>query len=152
MTSAEMTAHVEALAKAAKVHISWQPNLKPDEASGTPEKRLIEVAPITDDVSYLIVLHELGHYGSGATTLSAGDNKDLFARALGFGNSPRLVAEERAATAWAKAQAKVWTPAMERAAAEALQTYLDDPFTGPAWMAKELASRLRLDEAKGARP
>lgn len=153
MTPQEMTAHVEALATAGKIRIEWKPDLPQDGASSELKGREIAAAPITNAVGYLIVLHELGHLlAPEALALSTDDDQDRWAQVLGYGVSPRMLAEERAATAWAKAHAKVWTPAMDRAAAEALQTYLDDPFTGPAWMVKQLASALRKDTAKGARP
>ena len=67
----------------------------------------IVVAPIKSIVTYAVALHEIGH------TIGR------------YQESRRCMVRERWAWDWAKHNAIVWTPRMERLAAVSLQWYAD---------------------------
>jgi hypothetical protein len=103
--------HAHALAKAFGVTLLEGSELtgKPEAAFAELTTRTVVVARITDESTYAIALHELGH---------------LEAPCGGLRGTPSLVREaEDAAWAWAKHYALVWTPFMDQVATWARSSY-----------------------------
>lgn len=103
--------HAHDLAKAFQVNLVEAAQLArtPEEALAIPMGRTAIVAPITDESTYCIALHEMGHLVSP------------FGALHGSGNLTREA--EDAAWAWAKHYALEWTPFMEQVATWARASY-----------------------------
>jgi hypothetical protein len=111
--------HAYALAKAFGVLLLEGSELKgaPEAAFAELTTRTVVVAPITDESTYAIALHELGHLEAPLGQLRG---------------SPGLQREaEDAAWAWAKHYALVWTPFMQHVATWARRSYDELPARKP---------------------
>jgi hypothetical protein len=75
------------------------------EAFAIIEADEIRIPPIRSTISYATAMHELGH--------QLGNPRHQ--------NSSSVMARERDAWRWARSNAKIWTPAMERQAVKSLQ-------------------------------
>jgi hypothetical protein len=91
---ADMRRHVEALCKRHEIEFLWC--RRPMDAWADREHATVGIAPIKSRVSYATALHEIGH---------------LRGRYQGSRDS---MVRERWAWQWAKANALIWTPRMER--------------------------------------
>jgi len=103
--------HAHQLAAAFGVTLLEGSELKgvPEAAFAELHTRTVVVAPITDESTYAIALHEVGH---------------CVAPWGGLHGSPTLQREaEDAAWAWAKHYAMEWTPLMEQVATWARRSY-----------------------------
>ncbi len=121
LTTTLLQDHARDLATAFDVRLILDARLKPEEALAIPRLRVVLATTITEETTYAVVLHELGH----------------LVAALGAVRTPRDAAslnlqrvEEDAAWAWARHYALDWTPAMEAVAVYARGTY--DAPTAPA--------------------
>jgi len=135
MTIQDKIAHVNDLAKGFKIHLAtraqlrllalafghdelWQAS-KHSRGTSLPKLRTIFTEPVTDDATYAITLHEMGHIVAPNGHLY--QEKD---RATSEAQWMRLtIIEEEAAWAWARYQALEWTPAMDEAKRTALDSY-----------------------------
>jgi hypothetical protein len=100
-----MTRHVLSIAKDHLVGVQYC--RRPTEAVSQREADEITIAPIKSEISYATALHELGHM-------------------LGRQQWSRVViVRERWAWKWAKRNALVWTPRMERDMHESLAWYAE---------------------------
>jgi hypothetical protein len=130
-TAAALQAHAHALAVAFDVRLIEAAVLKPEEALGLGHIRVALVSTITDETTYAVALHELGHLASPTGMVRGVTTGDL---------TNLLMVEEEAAWQWARHYALEWTPVMERLAAWALSTYentrprprIDPPAAPPA--------------------
>jgi hypothetical protein len=122
----ELADHAAQLARA--FDIDWRSHalIKPDEACCVlgPNRRVVFSAPVTDETTYAVVLHELGHLASpmGAVTEREVEG--------GEAASIRRLCEA-AAWAWARYYALIWTDVMEAVATYAEGTYAAGPAASP---------------------
>ena len=100
LTAQEMHEHVIGLCS--KHDIVWEWCKRPSQAWSARELEQICIAPVRSPISYATALHEIGHI-------------------LGRHQQSRdSMTRERWAWQWAKSNALLWTPVMERYAAKAL--------------------------------
>jgi hypothetical protein len=104
--------HARQLAKAFDVRLIESDQLKPDEAMAVPFKRIVLAAPVMEETTYAVVLHEIGHLAAAAGVL-IGEARTLTIRRI----------EEDAAWNWARHYALEWTPLMESIARMCEATY-----------------------------
>jgi len=117
----DLADHARGLAEAFKLRLIESPQLRPDEAVALSHIGVALVAPIIDETTYAVALHELGHLASPTGALRA-------AIARGTSLSPedraRLMRdEEDAAWTWARHYALTWTALMDSLANWAEGTY-----------------------------
>ena len=93
-TVQNMHQHVLGLCCGHDIALSWC--RRPTQAWASRDLDEIQIAPIKSAISYATALHELGH---------------IFGR---YQLSKRSIVRERGAWEWAKRNALVWTPAMDR--------------------------------------
>jgi len=107
----ELRQHAHDLARAFKVVLAEVAGMKhtPESALAVPVVSMVFVAPITDETTYVVALHELGHVVAPLGAIGGNDNLTREA--------------EDAAWAWARHYALEWTPLMEHVATWARQTY-----------------------------
>jgi hypothetical protein len=98
-----MQQHAETLC--AEHDIAWWTNMPGGVARAFPEIEEINTPPIRGAVSYATVLHEIGH---------------MLGR---YQQSRRVMVRESWAWRWARKNALIWTPAMERSACSAMAWY-----------------------------
>lgn len=98
-----MRQHILRLCEAREYHVTCC--ARPRQSYALREAEEIQIAPIKSALSYATALHEVGHL--------EGRHQ----------NSKRVMVRERWAWQWARANALVWTPAMERQAQEGLAWY-----------------------------
>lgn len=121
-TPEEMRKHILELAEAFNIEVCEDPRLTPDQGAsmqiGIPGVMTISIVvfkPITDDTSYAVALHELGHKlhpsGSIRTFLADEDNMNM------------KVTEEESAWEWAQHHSLIWTTGMEQVKLFGLNTY-----------------------------
>ncbi len=111
--------HARDLAAAFAVRLVETPDIKPDDARALPHLRLALCAPVIDETTYAVALHEIGHLAAPSGVLrAAGATGDE-------GNLKRD--EEAAAWAWARHYALIWTPLMDSVARWAENTYAAAP-------------------------
>lgn len=129
-----LSAHVHGLAAAFGVKLIEDPALAPETAGAIPRPWMVPVdvgpeglvvaRPVTDETSYAVVLHELGHVSAPSGQLGP---ELEFRRVGGPPTTARdwalLVTEEEAAWEWARHYALDWTPAMESVCQYSLSTY-----------------------------
>jgi hypothetical protein len=112
--------HAYELAAWIKVRLIESDQLRPEEACAIPHLRVVLTGPITERLTYAVVLHELGHFGAATGV---------------FEDRPRTLNvmrdEEHAAWAWARHYALEWTEDMEALAQWAENTYLAEPAAAP---------------------
>lgn len=115
ITPARLQTHARELSRAFNVRLVESDQMRPHEAIALPHLRLVLAAPVTEETTYAVVLHEVGHLVS-ATGFVRGGAVD--------GAAINLVwLEEVSAWEWAKHYALDWSPAMEAVKAYALGTY-----------------------------
>jgi len=116
-TPLDLQRHAYELAAGFDVLLIENPNLKPEEAFGVPPERAVVCAPIVDETTYAVALHEIGHVAS-----PTGFVRDPKAPTLSA-----LHLEEDSAWEWAQHYALDWTPAMEAVKSWARATYDPKP-------------------------
>lgn len=136
--SAELTAHVLALGVAFQVQVVIDPDLAPHDAAagylsedadlpGPQRRKSIRVAPITDETTYAVALHELGHCLSptGMITMSEGSTMMRRANVFSTLRDVRLkLLEEESAWQWARHYALEWTDVMTHIETMTLGSYI----------------------------
>jgi hypothetical protein len=115
---ARLRQHALDLANTFGVVLIEEKRMRPDDAAAVDmgPLRLVFVAPIIDETTYAVALHELGHLidPMGMPQKRAALN----------GNADNLLRDcENAAWQWARYQALVWSDAMEHVAQWAEGTY-----------------------------
>lgn len=119
-TPAQLQAHARELAAAFQIRLIESDQLAPHEAFAVPHLRAIVAATIREETTYAVVLHEAGHLAAPSGVLPG------MQRTSGV-----LCEEERAAWAWARHYALIWTDVMEHVATYAEGTY-QPPAPAPA--------------------
>ena len=113
MTFAE---HVSSLATQHNVFVIVETSLPPDGGAAFGPLRTIIIAPVIDETTYMVAMHELGHLiAPGGLGGTASNNLALSMCAL--------MDQEDAAWTWARAHAMIWTDLMEHWAQWARETY-----------------------------
>jgi hypothetical protein len=102
----DMVDHVESLCRSHEIALYYLQN-RSEKSYALREVSEIFVAPIKSAVSYVVALHEIGHV--------LGRHQE----------SRRCMVRERWAWDWAKRNALVWTPVMEKHADGSLKWYAD---------------------------
>lgn len=115
-TPEQLQAHARALAAAFHVRLIEDVNVKPHEAFAAivHTHHVVACAPIIDETTYAVALHELGHMiaPTGAVRhLVSGDTRNL------------QLLEEEAAWTWAKHYALIWTAPMVAVVSYSLNSY-----------------------------
>lgn len=127
--------HIMELAAAFKVRLIVVPDLPPERAtSGVLRNELdgtmttaIKIAPVMDETTYAVALHELGHSIDplGHVTHVEGSLTMRNTGMLASIRDVRLRIEaERAAWAWARHYALEWTDVMSMVETMAMRTYV----------------------------
>jgi hypothetical protein len=96
----EMWSHIETLGQQHGIKIDTRVD-RPVDAFAVPWARTVCIPPLRSGIGYATALHEIGHL------LTPQDLSEL--------------ESERVAWQWAKANAKWWTPAMERTMTTSLE-------------------------------
>lgn len=118
----ELREHAHAIARAFNVRLVELADLKPEDAACNATEAIAVVSPITDETTYAVALHEIGHAASPTG----------FVRRVAEGDVANLKRfEEASAWAWARHYALDWTPVMESVAVWAEGTY-QQPLESPA--------------------
>jgi hypothetical protein len=126
VTPAQMRQHVLDLATAFNVTLTLDPDRERHFALSNPTARTVEARDITDDTSYAVVLHELGHCCAPSGALPYERTEAL--RERDFAKIGRLIlAEEDAAWEWARHYALDWTLGMEAAYQCSFTSYTQSP-------------------------
>lgn len=135
-TPQELQVHIQQLAAAFRVRLIEDPLLKYEEGVSLTLKEnvvrgkivghAVVIRPVTDEASYVIALHELGH-----AVYEVGHNAKEF------------LTREHAAWEWAQYHAMVWTNAMEHVKVYGLTSY-----ERKAEREKQQALRNKSDDAK----
>jgi len=92
--------HAYQLAQAFGVRLEEHAEAQPHQALAIPALRAVVVAPIIEETTYAVALHELGHILAPLGAVAGTTNLELDA--------------EDAAWAWAEHHALEWTPVMAR--------------------------------------
>lgn len=100
----DMREHVRVLCE--RHEIACYEVKRPNQAYAIREGDEIGIALIRSAITYATALHEIGHH--------QGPHQ----------NSRSVMVRERWAWQWARSNALIWTPAMERSAQKALQWYV----------------------------
>lgn len=110
-TPDDLRVHAHALAKAFNVTLLEGSEFThtPEAAFAVPIYRTVVVAPIRDESTYAIALHEIGHLVAPCGELR--------------GNANLMRLAEDAAWEWARHYALDWTPFMEKVATWARSSY-----------------------------
>jgi len=124
-----MARHIADLAKAFNVDLVVRPDMSPDKAGAgfhrSTGQKLIRIAPVTEETTYIVAMHELGHCLSPMGQLR--EEMSLTMRTMNQLSSTRDVAlqleEERAAWEWAQHYALEWTAAMQSVKTMCLGAY-----------------------------
>jgi hypothetical protein len=103
LTIKAMADRIALLCENYEINISWCK--RPTQSYALQQGDEICIAPVRSAVSYCTALHEIGHIRGR------------------YQISPRVMVRERAAWAWARSNALVWTPIMERSAQKSLDWY-----------------------------
>lgn len=115
--------HIIQLTKAFGVRVDVDPGLEPECATAGPA--MIHIPPVTDDTSYAVALHELGHCLHPLGRLT--DQMSATCRRTHACATARDLAlqleEEYAAWSWAKHYALEWTTGMAHTRRLALTSY-----------------------------
>jgi hypothetical protein len=130
--AAKLAKHAQDLATAFNVTLVLRDDYPPEvAAAGTcgDGQRMVHAKTITDETSYAVVLHELGHCVSAFGSL----RQNLLEKPPAVGCHPRdrhrwmnlMLEEERAAWEWARHYALFWSAAMQQVESYAYDTYLE---------------------------
>ena len=120
--------HVRALAKAFDVLIREDPDRSPEDAGAgwlredshlplVQRRKCARFRSVTDETSYAVALHELGHCVAPMGQLEF--DRDLIC----LRNARLQIEEERAAWEWARHMALDWTVAMDQVRLHSLKSY-----------------------------
>jgi hypothetical protein len=117
-TVSELAVHARKLARAFGARLKEDPALtdKPHMAQAllfTGGEKIVHCAPIVNEATYAIVLHEIGH---GASALGGGDLSNAFTEL-------QALTKENAAWDWAREYSLYWTNEMEQTARLSLGSY-----------------------------
>lgn len=126
--------HIQQLATAFKVAMIQNPNMPSDDARAVLVESMglsvpvIIIAPVQDERTYAIGLHELGHLLApcGMLSYTEGSQTYRLSKGVQFGciRDVKLIIEsELAAWEWAHSFALTWTPAMTNVEVIALSSY-----------------------------
>lgn len=111
--------HARELAAAFEILLIEVVGLPPEDAAANTTERAVVAAPIIDETTYAVVLHEIGHILAPLGSLA---HQRQRATSIEQAHRLRLEAED-AAWAWAKHYALDWTPAMDALRVWAYGTY-----------------------------
>lgn len=136
--AARYAQHVTALARAFGVALIVQHDMDPAAATagflrssrGLPfdlKQRVVVIAPVRDESTYAVALHELGHciHPLGQCTQTEGSREMRLTNQYSTERDVRLqLLEERSAWEWAHHYALEWTPVMQAVEDLGMQSYL----------------------------
>lgn len=105
--------HAHQIARAFNATLVECAELRPEDAAASNGHRVAICAPIIDETTYAVALHEIGHL--------AAPSGDL------HGTHGLTIEAERAAWEWAEHYALDWTPAMAALREWAFSTYANRP-------------------------
>ena len=139
-TSDDYWRHVEELCRAFSVRLLVRPSMPPHAAHAGRCRRTgrpcIVIAPVTDDTTYAVALHELGHmlHPAGTFWLEVSAVKRRTGAYATLRDVRLTLEAERNAWAWARRMALDWTPAMAGVRRMCLGAYRQQArrFTGRA--------------------
>lgn len=115
-TPGQLQQHAQQLAQAFDVRLIECAQLEPHEGFAYGPRRCVFIHPVTDETTYAVALHELGHFLMPMGWINPQDAIN--------GNVANLRRdEENAAWQWARHYALIWTPVMESVATWAEGTY-----------------------------
>ena len=97
-----LQAHIDALCKHHRIGVHYKPGRR---AYAWQIERRIQTQPVVSDNTYAVALHEIGHI-------------------LGKWQTRGVMLGEVGAWRWAKSNALVWTPAMNRKMRDCVETYV----------------------------
>ena len=100
---ADLAQHFRDLCATEDINVEWC--RRPMQAASSREMEFVSIAPIKSVISYAVALHEVGHIKGR------------------YQQSPRVIVRERWAWDWARRNAIIWTPRMERHARTSLAWY-----------------------------
>lgn len=162
---AKLRTHVFQLAAAFDVDLILCDQLQPQEAAALTRRHDgrcgVVAREVTDETSYVVVLHEMGHHLSPLGKLRDALKVDVPGPSSSVQERHRYIKlmldEELAAWEWAKYNALFWSAAMEQVYQYALNTYVSEErriaaivlYTPPNW--KPQARRASLDELANGR-
>jgi len=109
--------HIAKLSHDHQVAVLQDPNMTPDSGYALGQLGTIVVAPVIDETTYMVAMHELGH------VLAPNGHGHIDAGLSPFKKVAALMDQEDAAWAWARANALVWTDLMEHWAQYSRETY-----------------------------
>ena len=101
-TIAELREHIVVLCLQWEITVSYCD--RPAKAWGARELEEICIAPVRSVISYAAALHEIGHVRGR------------------YQQSPKVEVRERDAWRWARTNAMIWTPRMERSVPQPYRT------------------------------
>src|SRR5262245_4961200 len=104
-----LVSHLQELAAAFDVVLVEHADAAPEDAFAAITRRVVVVAPVTEETGYAVALHEIGHLVSPLGALG--------------GNHGLNLAAEHAAWEWAQHHALDWSPAMQQVMEWSLSTY-----------------------------
>lgn len=116
----EMARHARELAAAFHIEVhELIPSSAPELAQALTLGRYggvdrITIAPIRDEATYAIALHEMGHCASPTGSMRSKDNAE---------SKTLMLLEEESAWEWAKRYAIVWTITMQQVELQAMTSY-----------------------------
>jgi len=122
-TARDLQRHAHELAIAFDVALHENPELAPEQAFGVAPLRAVMIAPIIDETTYAVALHEIGHLASPTGVLRHVTKDGDVYQAVSGSSANVLCIEEDAAWQWAQHYALDWTPAMDAVKTWARGTY-----------------------------
>lgn len=109
MTHAE---HARRLAAEHDIDLLELPGMKPEDSCANTALRMVACAPIFEETTYAVALHEMGHVAVQGTASRVVEV--LMAFMAGRAKTARrALADEDEAWAWARAHAMEWTDVMQ---------------------------------------
>jgi hypothetical protein len=103
-TPQRLAEHARELAIAFDVQLVENRRMRPENALGLCEWRMVICSPVIDETTYAVALHEIGHLAAPSGFVRS----DRTA-----GNINLMLTEEQAAWEWAQHYALIWTAPME---------------------------------------